>query len=206
MQADLFTLEWNGQTVVLKDVTARPLWMRLAWGRWTLRREATGMIAAEGLPGVPRVLARVGRDAILLEMIPGCTLAKTDSPPVEYFDRLSALMEALHQRGVAHGDLRRTNLMIDEQGRPYVLDFASAVVMRSGVWGFIWRWVYRSCVRIDQSKVARLKASYYPDALTIAEVEAIENPPWFLQVGHFLKRHIFPHWQKLFKHGNARRH
>jgi predicted Ser/Thr protein kinase len=203
-QADLYTLEWNGQSVVLKDVTARPLWMRWLWGRWTLGREARGMIAAEGLTGVPRVLARVGRDAILLEMIPGSTLAKPVSPPpLEYFNRLTALVAALHQRGVAHGDLRRTNLMIDERGQPYLVDFASAIVTRPGVLGFIWRVAYRCCVQIDQSKLARLKAACYPNALTAAEVVAIENPPWFLWVGQFLRRRIYPHWRKLWQGGRG---
>jgi serine/threonine protein kinase len=123
---------------------------------------------------------------------------------VVYFDRLAVLVTALHQRGVAHGDLRRTNLMMDEQARPYLLDFASAIVTRPGGWGFPWRWAYRCCVRVDQSKLARLKAAYYPDRLTPAEVEAIENPPWFLQLGRFLKRHIFPHWRKLWQRGNTR--
>ena len=39
----------------------------------------------------------------------------------------------MHARGVAHLDLRhRSNVMVDEQGRPVLIDFASAVCFRPG--------------------------------------------------------------------------
>jgi serine/threonine protein kinase len=50
-----------------------------------------------------------------------------------FFVELSRAIERLHARGVAHLDLRqRRNVLIDGRGRPVLVDFAAAIVSRTG--------------------------------------------------------------------------
>jgi RIO-like serine/threonine protein kinase len=45
--------------------------------------------------------------------------------------RLRALVDQMHARGVYHLDLRnRGNVLVDDSGRPTLLDFASSVMVR----------------------------------------------------------------------------
>lgn len=204
--ADLYALTWQNQPGLLKDFSNRPWWLRVFWARPLLAREARMMELLNGLPGVPRLLARVGRDGILIERLDARSMPRRSEsrPPLEYFERATELVKALHKRGLSHGDLHRTNLLIDDKGNPYLIDFTTSLTNDTGRWAFVSRYLFRRGAQADLSKMAQMKACYYPTNLTAEEAHALANPPLALVIGRFFKRNVYRykkqrHRQRLYR-------
>ncbi|MFK7929231.1 MAG: serine/threonine protein kinase [Myxococcota bacterium] len=53
---------------------------------------------------------------------------RTDQEIVEAIDKLLAVLQALHETGVVHGDIKPGNVMVDHDGQPRVLDLGIAVM------------------------------------------------------------------------------
>jgi len=168
-------VEHDGQLAVLKDYTrADPLFHRLI-GPLVVRREARALRALEGLAGVPRLLARFGADAILVEYIagPSARELKRGAFVPEFFERLYSLIEAMHRRGVAHCDLRSSgNILLGPDQTPYMVDFV-ANFRRGRWWNPLTRWMFRKFCEADRGAVARLKKTHAPELLTADEQAAL---------------------------------
>jgi glycosyltransferase 2 family protein len=98
-----------------------------------VEREAyLGLLAAEAGVRVPRVVlaGRYGGGSGLLvqRLVPGRSLEERD--PGEVADAtLAATWEEvarLHRAGIAHGDLGRHSVVVDDDGRPWLVDFDHA--------------------------------------------------------------------------------
>ena len=100
----------------------------------TLRHEHRVYQRLAGLAGIPRCHGLFGGHRLALDFIEGRTFRDAEpGPGGEYFDALLILIRAMHALGVAHGDLKRkSNLLIDAQGRPVVLDFGTATLKKPG--------------------------------------------------------------------------
>lgn len=128
-------------SLVRKDYSRRGLLARLA-GRLLLDREQRALIRADGIPGVPRFVARPHRDTLVITRIEGTPINKLKAGDVDesFIAKLAALFEALHARGVAHGDAHHRNILAhgDEPG---LVDFATAWTTRApgrSSWVFEW--------------------------------------------------------------------
>jgi len=79
-----------------------------------------------------------GRHYLAMELIEGLRLdhyLKRHAPPLpRVIELLAEVAEAVnfaHQRGVIHRDLKPSNILVDEEGRPHVLDFGLAKEQRT---------------------------------------------------------------------------
>jgi len=129
-KANVCVIEIKGKKYVLKEVTKMPWILRVTLGRWLLFREILVYKKLNGIEGIPKLIARVGKDAILLTFEEGKPLRKETKPfiPVGFFDKLEALVNAIHERGIVHLDLgQRKNILVRKDGSPVILDFGSAV-------------------------------------------------------------------------------
>lgn len=203
-QADLFEFAWQGQPALLKDFGERPWLVRRTWGRVVIGREVRVMKALAGLEGVPQLLATAGPEAYLMQRLEGKRLPKTKGErlPADYWDRARRQLDAMHALGIAHGDLRRKNMMFGPGGEAYLIDFASAVRTRTGEGGLA-RFFFERLRRVDRITFARLKRYYLPDGLSVEETGWLENRPWYYTAGKRLKsiyRLRKPGtWRKLWK-------
>ena len=191
-QADLYALKWDGQEALLKDFSTRPAWIRFFWGRFVIAREFRVMRRLWGVEGIPKVLATVGSYGILMERLNAVRIPhRTETaPPIEFFDRASELVRTIHARGIGHGDLRRKNILIDAEGRPYLIDFATAVSVKPGITKLVLQPAFRFYERIDAFQLAEMKADFYEAQLSEEEREALDHPPWYMRFGWFFKKRV----------------
>jgi hypothetical protein len=149
--------------VVVKDFASRPWVIRALLGPWHLDREERAYGRLRDVDGVPRLVGRIDRQAIALEYLPGRTLAglRPGDLPASFFDRLEALVAALHAAGVAHADLHRHDVLAGPDGRPWVVDFSTAIVagLRPGP---IRRRLFQQACRADRRSVAKLRHRLLP--------------------------------------------
>jgi predicted Ser/Thr protein kinase len=119
----------DGRLVVVKDYAARSRWVRSGLGARLLAREEKAYGRLEGIAAVPRLLGRLDGMALVIEYRPGVLLSRSlrGSLPTGFMGELERAVVEMHRRGVVHLDLRhRSNVLAGEDGRPVLIDFASA--------------------------------------------------------------------------------
>lgn len=202
-QADIYATNWQGQPAILKDFSTRPWLVRVIWSRRVAAREIDLLRRLDGLEWMPRLLATVGPEAFLMTRLPADRLPgrREPPPPPRFWSRARALIERMHARGIAHGDLRRKNLLIDKGYNPYLIDFATAIYRSAQVGpalgtaeappGRGWsEFAFRRCRRIDRVTFARIKASYGAQ-LSEDEQRWLDEAPLDLRIGRWLKRYVY---------------
>ncbi len=83
----------------------------------------------KGISGIPVLTGRPDQCTLITSYMGGENLRSTTrKPDATYFEKLSSIIEQMHQRGVVHLDLRnRRNYGVDDRGLPYLVDFASCL-------------------------------------------------------------------------------
>ena len=167
-------IEVDGRRAVLKDVRDLPRVARAVFGRRALAREFRIYRRLEGVPGVPRALGMLDRDGLLIEYVDGSYVRRKKvrsgevEVPADLYDRCFAAVDAMHERGVFHLDLRnRKNFVIDESGGVHVVDFASALYVPR--WWPFRRATMRFLSSFDRSGVLKMKRLLTPERMTNEE-------------------------------------
>ncbi len=102
------------------------------------RREYDIYKVCDGIQGVPPLGARVGKNAFLHEYVEGDTLDRRDDVLPEFFDQLEDILHRVHERGVAYVDMaKRENIIVGDDGRPYLIDFQISFMRRSGPFSWL---------------------------------------------------------------------
>ncbi|OPZ09721.1 MAG: serine/threonine protein kinase [candidate division BRC1 bacterium ADurb.BinA292] len=208
-QADLYELDWEGRPALLKDFSQRPRLVRWLFSRRIAAREVRMLRRLEGLEGTPRLLATAGPEAFVMERLPGERIPnrKRGGPPAIFWANARALLDQLHARGVAHGDLRRKNILAGPNGEAYLIDFATAIrrdTPGGGRGSWLGGYLFKRCRTIDRNSFARIKAQYAPEALDATERRWLEQMPLYLRVGRMLKKRVYRlrkrrYWRKRVK-------
>jgi len=147
--------------MVVKDFAPRSWWIRALWARFSLARELRAYRALGGHPNVPRLLGRIDRYAFAVEFRPGRVLSRRVRRrlPAQFWDQLEAAIDGMHGRGVVHLDLRhRSNILVDAEAQPILIDFGSAQCFRVG--SAASRWILPLLARIDRSAVAKWRQRF----------------------------------------------
>ncbi len=152
-KARLYVAEDGGRKLVCKDGSlALRLPLVRGFRRWSLRNEARALAALEGLEGVPHLVGQ-WNSGLIMEFVPGRLLTHwpRGGVPTVAFDRLDALVLAIHARRVLITDLHRRNILVTEDGRVSVIDFELALDSRR------WpgRWLRRRIELLDLLAAAR---------------------------------------------------
>ncbi|GAG35563.1 unnamed protein product, partial [marine sediment metagenome] len=147
------------EKAVLKHYHTEP-WMGvwLEWaGKLMCDREVRHYRMLQDLDGIPRLLGRVGKSAFVHEWVEGDDLLDVkDDVPDDFFDRLEALLKALHDRGMAYVDMNKPdNVLVGPGGRPYLIDFQISFTAKPGC-GRIRRRILAALQREDMYHVRKL--------------------------------------------------
>lgn len=161
--ADVRLLEVAGQKWVVKDFSACPWWVRELFGPWMISRELYALQLLQGISGVPQQARRIDRQALTYHFIEGSSLSGLERSvlTVRFFEDYERLVTQMHERGIAHLDLRNSgNVLYGSNGKPILIDFQS--------WLKLPRWLpffARFLCRIDLSGVYKLWNGYLPGTM-----------------------------------------
>lgn len=170
----IFTIMEKGKEAVVKDFTANGFFFRNIIGRFLVWREKKAYRRLKGLKGTPDLYRVVKGLTLVLELIPGTSLEeirKTEDLPRGFFDDLKALVEAFHDRGVCHCDLKRAaNILVGLDGRPVVIDWSAAILERE-FRCFPLTLIYRRFMVDDLNAVTKFQLLYFPDTVSIQQTQ-----------------------------------
>jgi len=187
-KAEVNLIDPGDAQFVVKD-TARRAWaVRTLLGPWQLDREERAYRLLAGARGVPAFLGRPDRQSLALEYIRGRSLDTLNPGDLDgaFFDRLDQVIQGIHSRGVAHGDLHHRDILRDETGEPYIVDFATSVVAGSGV-NPLRRALFDQLRKADLRAAAKLRQRLAP-----ASARALPPRPFLYRVGVRLKKALMP--------------
>ena len=129
-QGLVYRLDMGKRIFAVKAAAGRgPL---LAVNRHALRREHRAYQRLVGVAGIPQCHGLIEDRWLVLDFVEGDAFRDARPGPA-FFDRLLETIRAMHECGVAHGDLKRkSNLMVDTSGQPVLLDLGAATLRRPG--------------------------------------------------------------------------
>lgn len=159
---DVNLVQREGHTLVEKTYRERSLPVRAA-GRLLVKWETFIYTKLEGIPGIPSVVPSSDPCTLTTTFMGGHNLKTRERiPEAAYFRDLEILIDAVHDRGVIHLDMRnRRNYGMDDQGGPYLVDFASSIYLP---WkGILWK----ALCGIDRMGYLKVKAKLNPGLLTV---------------------------------------
>lgn len=135
-------------------------WLR----RQSLKREYRTYRRLAGIQGFARCHGLFEGRFLILDYIDGKDFRRADlEKPEAFFAELLQIIQAMHQRGVAHGDLKRKdNLRIDRSGRPVILDLGTAI-LHQGSSGWLNRQLFEFARQTDLNAWVKLKHGGYAD-------------------------------------------
>ena len=157
-QGRVYRLNTGERELAVKTAAGRgPL---LAVNRHALRREYRAYRRLEGVAGMPRCHGLVDNRWLVLDFVPARPFRDVRTGP-GFFNRLLEIIQTMHERGVAHGDLKRkSNLMVDADGAPVLLDFGAATLLRPG-WHPVNRRLFKFMRQTDLNAWVKLKYGGY---------------------------------------------
>lgn len=159
---DVLLVVHAGREMVLKDYAPRSWLVRNTVGRCVTALESRTWSALAGHPNVPRFVARVDRLALLAEYRPGRPVSGRRAVPPGFLAELERAIEEMHRRGVVHLDLsHRSNILVDADGRPVLIDFGSALALRPG--SLLARCLVPWLARVDRRALAKWRAKLVAD-------------------------------------------
>jgi len=181
--AATFLYEGEQGRIVLKiGRTARLFGLPAEWiGRLLAGHEARMFQLAHSIEGIPRLIGRWGKTGLVHEYVEGRPLRRDDRPADDFFPRLSAMLDRLHERRIAYVDLEKPeNILVGEDGRPYLFDFQISWHWPANRGGRTWPARHLFHVLRDSDRYHLLKhwRRLRPDQLDGKTLADCRTPPW----------------------------
>jgi len=179
--------EAGGRAVLKVYRTARFAGTPLRWlGRWQCRREVGFYRHLAGLPCVPALLGLVGDTAYLRAFVPGHPLSHERPVPDGFWPRLDAAIREVHRRGIAYVDSNKPeNVLVSDDGRPFLIDFQIAW---GGGRGALGRWWLARLQREDLYHVLKHKRRFGRDSMTAEEMASVRRRSPLIRAHRVLNR------------------
>ncbi|MEN6357403.1 MAG: RIO1 family regulatory kinase/ATPase [Armatimonadota bacterium] len=175
---DLRVVDIDGKKIAVKDFRRSDFLFRAIVGPILIRREFGAMRDLLGVKGIPQLVGRMDKYALAMEHISGTSLEHVEQGVLtdEFHTQLADVINNMHSHGVAHCDLRsRGNVMLGDDGKPYVVDFAACVYRGRGINPFT-RWLFNQFVLADNNAVLRIKQRLSPELLTDKDKIELATP------------------------------
>ncbi len=173
LKKDLFGEVWlktdPSGTCILRDCRKAALPLR-PLARLLMRREARALLALEGIPGVPEVLA-ADRHTLTRSYLSGTPLQESGMRDARFYKAAARLLRRMHTAGVVHNDLaKEPNLLVLDNNSPGIIDYQLAQVTGKRTS------LFRLAAREDIRHLLKHKRNYCPSALTQRERRILASP------------------------------
>ena len=169
----------DGRDAVVKDYGRGSNNFKHALGAFLATREAAALRRSEGLANIPDFYALARPWILVMEHLdarPVTALDEGEQVRVltpDFFAALTGLIEQLHARGVAHGDLEKLdNILVTPAGEPAIVDFGAAIMAGRNPLAAI---VLPQIESNDFRAVYKLKSQCAPELLTDEEREKLNT-------------------------------
>jgi len=161
---DVHLIHRDGSDLVEKTYRQRSAPVRLA-GRFLVRWEKYIYSKLRGIHGIPALAESPDPCTLTTVFMGGKNMRKkVQEPDKLYFTHLEKIIRQMHERGVIHLDMRnRRNYGMDEDGMPYLVDFASSLYFPYD--GVVKKWL----CSIDWMGYLKVKAKISPSSLSEEE-------------------------------------
>ena len=155
-------------------------------GRRLARRETWFLRRLGGLGIAPDHMGEVYVDgepqehAVARRYIPGAPLFKHQRVQDDFFPRLFAAVDSMHERGIAYVDLnKKENIVVGDDGRPYLVDFQIGFRQPDSWLGRrgLYRGLFLQLALMDRYHVYKHLADCRPDLATPEELRRGREPP-----------------------------
>jgi predicted Ser/Thr protein kinase len=171
---DLNQIEWDGRSLMLKDVRERSFLLRWTLGSWLIHKEWKIYSRLKGVKGIPQPIERIDRFAFAMEFIPGRPLLRGETLPSSFFSDLEQVLKGVHARGVVHLDLRhKGNILLSDKGEPFLIDFNSSFAFKEK--GFLRRTLFSLLCWVDDGGLLKLKKRVSPSSMTPQELAFLKR-------------------------------
>jgi predicted Ser/Thr protein kinase len=175
---NLLAQGYQGQTLFYQD-ESHQLVIKVPHGRGLIRLFHIHMLKHEndvyerlsGFDAIPPSFGMVADQYLVIGYVNGQPIRKT-RPANEslYFEQLFKFIQTMHDKGVAHFDLKKKdNLLVVGDDTPCLIDFGAAVIHKSGFHPFNSFW-FNLAKRFDYH--AWIKHKYQYDLSEISEVDS----------------------------------
>jgi len=164
----------------------------MTWlGRRLAVRETAFMERLAGIEGIPVSCGpvssggRVLPHAVSRRWIAGHALMPGERVDSEFFPRFRRLLAAVHARDVAHVDLhKRENILVDEQGRPHLIDFQISFALPRGsrLAAAVLGGLLRVLQRCDDYHLLKHEIKHRPEEARCAAAELDRVRPWWIRL------------------------
>lgn len=184
-----------GDRTVLKiNRVGAMLGLPMKWGgRWLARREMHLYRLCQDLPNVPPLTGAVGETGLMHAFVPGHPLGRDERVSDDFFAELQSLVATLHARHVAYVDLnKRQNILVGEDGRPYLIDFQISLHLPPTGWRRLWpvQWFLARFQHADVYHILKHKRRLRPDLLASDERAIVEKLSIWIRLHRFFFRPI----------------
>ena len=165
----IWIVEKNGVRAVVKDFSENRFLFRNIVGRFLIWREAKAYGKLRGIKGVPEFYGVIGGLALAIEEIPGRSLENLEKEmrlPHTFFESMETLVNAFHQRGLAHCDLKRApNTLVGPDGMPYIVDWAASI-SKGELCLPPFNLIFRRFMLDDEMAIVKLALRHCPDRVS----------------------------------------
>jgi len=191
--------DWGVRAVLKTYRTAPFAGAPLRWlGRWQCRREVGFYRRLAGLACVPALLGTVGETAYLRAYVAGHPLSRERPVPDGFWSRLDAAMREVHRRDVAYVDSNKPeNVLVGDDGQPYLIDFQIAWGRRRGLGLGTW-WLAR-LQHADRYHMLKHKRRFSPDSMTPEELASVRRRSALIRAHRVLNRPYLAMRRRLFR-------
>jgi len=131
-QGNIHTGQVGEHEILIKSAAGRGV---VAWlNRWMLRREYLIYRRLAGISGIPHCYGFFLGRYLVLENIAAQTMRHATITDRElFYTEMLTTIKAIHERGVAHGDLKRKdNILVTRDSRPCLIDFGVSIFRKPG--------------------------------------------------------------------------
>ena len=177
----IWIVEENGVRAVVKDFSKNKLFFRNTIGRFLIWRERKAYRKLRGISGVPLLYRVIDGLALVTEEIPGRNLENLEKEmklPDSFFVAMKKLVTHIHDKGLAHCDLKRApNTLLGDNGLPYIIDWAASISEKEFMIPPL-NLIYRRFKLDDHMAITKLKLRHSPETISPEEISRYNYRSW----------------------------